>query len=303
MTSTDFSRWNPVENSSWSAQVFKRYHEELLRHTLVSISGRKYIYQNLGQSTASWEDKASKHFILPRSASFNVNREMETLKGWSDGYNAFEEWALQHSIMALASNFETYLDSIVTLALRSDPGLLIGVPKAVDGVLSLKQGTLQSIDYQSYIMSITKGTWSSRLSAFERLFGSVPHILATNVKALEKIRKIRNDIGHAFGRDLEMSRGYSTKNLLELNKILPKKVEEYQKLIWDSVSAIDDLLLKEHIGNFQFLWFYHENYDRLNKGNHLNNAAALLKKDIGHSLVASHPKKFYIGLVNYYEAL
>jgi hypothetical protein len=36
----------------------------------------------------------------------------------------------------------------------------------------------------------------------KKIFGSVPQMLLTNIKALEKIRSLRNAYAHGFGRDL-----------------------------------------------------------------------------------------------------
>ena len=63
---------------------------------------------------------------------------------------------------SLAAYLEVYVRSVVSLALESDPGVLIGKPRAVDGVSLLKSRK----DY-SYIEQATgcaKGNWQERLN-------------------------------------------------------------------------------------------------------------------------------------------
>ena len=294
-----FDRWKPVERSSWTSQVFKRYNEEIERNIASYILANKYTYQTLGKNGAKWEDKINSHFTSKKTDE----KLFEGLKEWSDSFNNFNKWVNINVIMAISSNFETYLASIVLLALKSNPGTLFGSSRSIDGLSILKKGTFDKLDYNKIVETVTKGDWNSRIASFKKIFGNAPIILDAKLSELEQIRKLRNQVGHSFGRDINESRTHSVKKIIELDSISIERVQRYQRILWSCAKDIDEYLLNEHIGNFQFILFYHNLYPKLSIKSHINERANWLKDEIGHSGVASIHKPYYRDLVNYYENL
>lgn len=295
----EFERWNSIRQNTWPYEVFKKHTEELNRIIWSNESAKKFTYTCLKDNSANWTDNASAHL------QFNVPKGSEIysdLKDWSDSFNQFENWTYLNGLMALSSNFETYLSTIVSLSLESDPGILFDSPKSIDGVILLKKNAQKFSYLEDVIMSVTKGDWNSRRSSFIKLFGSIPQTIEQNIGNLEKLRVLRNKIGHAFGRDIEESRNHEVKEILPMEKVTKKKYKKNKALIWESVKSIDEFLLKNHIGEYQSVRFYHNLFPSLRKDIHRNERAMILKKKIG-AIGDLSGKLFCKGLVKYYETL
>src|SRR5690606_14019132 len=169
----------------------------------------------------------------------------------------FKTWTNLNALLALTSNLETYIATIASLALESDPGLLFDSPKTIDGVLLLKQKAQKNHFHNNIIISLTKGDWNSRLSAYNKLFGAPPEEFIKNVSKLEKIRILRNKVGHAFGRDIEGSRNHEVKDIVSMEKLSDAQLKKHQYTIVNTVKAIDKHLLLNYIGEYQLIAFYH----------------------------------------------
>lgn len=292
-----FQRWVSIRDSSWPYQVFKKHTQELNRMMWTNDSAAKYVYRNLKKEGAIWSDKSSKYFEFP----VHDGREaFSDLKDWSNYYNQFQNWVNLNGIMALSSNFEVYLSAIVSLAIESDPGILYNSPKSIDGVLLLKKGAMKFPFEQEILTSFTKGDWNSRKNAFNNTFSYIPKTIEENIGEFEKLRILRNKVGHAFGRDINKARNTEVKNILPMEKLNAKKFINIRQLIWQSVTEIDEYLLKHHIGEYQVIRFYHKISPSL-KGTQ-GNKAAVFKKKIG-AFGDLSGKIFCQGLVKYYDAL
>ncbi len=261
-------------------------------------AGYKLVYKKLGE-TAQWTDKASHHL------EFSVPEGEETfkdLKSWSNSYNQFKQWNNLNALMALSSSMEIYLSTVIELALLSDPGILFETPKSIDGVKVLKEDGRKNIFLENIIISVTKGDWNSRISSYEKYFGTVPSTLIRQIGNLEKIRNIRNNVGHAFGRDIKASRNHEIKKISEMESLSDARLRKYQKTIWSSAKSIDKHLLFAHIGEYQACAFYHRIFEELRKDVHQSERAITLKKRLG-AFGDISGKEFCKGLVKYYENL
>lgn len=294
-----FDRWKAREVSSWTFQVFKSYALELDKLYWAHIPASKYVYKRLGES-ANWQDNVEKHF------SFDTKKKSDlfaNLKDWSVNYNEFDNWVNLNCIVALSSNLEVYMASIITLALESDIGILFGAAKKIDGVAVLKYGQASKIDFEQYVIACTKGEWPSRVSAYEKIFGTVPTLITSNIGKLEAIRKLRNKVGHAFGRDIEEAQKHGVKETLPMEKLSRERTVKYQKLVGLVAKSIDRHLMRSHVGEYQAINFYHRLYPSLRKDIAQYQRALILKKKIGEFGAMLVGKEFCKGLVNYYEAL
>ena len=79
-------------------------------------------------------------------------------------------------------------------------------------------------------------------------------------------------------------------------------LKKYQHVIWSTAKDIDEYLLKNHIGEFQAVSFYHRIYNEMNMQVHPSIRAIALKKKLGEFGDVSG-KEFCKGLVAYYENL
>ena len=282
-----FERWGHVQNHTWPFQVYKLYNEELSQFLWAEEAATKYTHNRLGKDGADENDPPTKHFSLPAHRIAN----MKTIKGWAKVFDEAHNWMRLNCLMAISSNMETYLGSVISLAIESNPGVLLGSSVRIDGAKLLKEGPLDSAVYAKHLEACTKGEWNARLSAFEKLFGPAPASYHDGLPTLERMRKMRNNIGHAFGRDIDTSKDFS------LNKKRP--VDRIQLLTL--VKYLDhDFLLQKHIGEFQAIYAYHQHHAEF-AGAGIDKALELKKFYGEHD--QSVGKIFCKGLVRYYEGL
>ncbi len=293
-----FERWNHIQTHSWPFQVYKLYNEELSGFFWSIEAASKFTYKNLAINGAKWDDVPSKHFPLP---DYRI-ATMKTLKGWSDVYIESQNWLGLNYVMAISSNLETFLSSVVALSIESNPGVLLGASKEIDGVKMLKYNSLDPSVYEKKVLACVKGSWSNRLSAFEELFGSAPNSYRSGIGSLERMRRLRNNLGHAFGRDIDASRDFSINMKQPADRIQLKTVIKYLELGFNIASDIDSFLLDNHIGEFQAILAYHKHYDEYSKYSNDGERAIALKKLYGK---LDHPigKRFCRELVAYYNSL
>lgn len=135
-----------------------------------------------------------------------------------------------------------------------------------------------------------------------KTFGGAPQELVKNIGELDKLRKLRNKVGHAFGRDINGSRNHEVKDILKLEKMTDKKFKKFQHLILSTVRGIDKFLLENHIGEYQAIAFYHRIYGGLRKDLHQSERAIILKKQLG-KFGDTSGKMLCKELVKYYEEL
>lgn len=294
-----FNRWKSLRKHTWQHRLFCLYNEELmvLMHSYNYAS--RYTYSHLAKDGAQWSSLAKDYFK-------NSNDNTLTIKKWSDTLNDFENWTMLNCAMALSSYFETYLASVITLALESDPGAMIGKSHSVDGMELVKHGHQNKEKIEAIVEDCTKGTWPSRINAMQKTFGKLPESIRKNVKMLESIRILRNKVGHAFGRDIKKSREIDGAEKLKMEKLSSKRFMKWQKKISEIVSDIDEYLLNNHIGSFQPLLVYHTLYPTLDVSN-TPMARGLrmmaFKKAIGSDKKDTYSKDFCRSLIAYYEAL
>ena len=120
---------------------------------------------------------------------------------------------------------------------------------------------------------------------------------------LDKMRNMRNNIAHAFGREIEASRQNGNINTLPIERLSRERLLKFQSIVWKATKSIDAHLQNFHIGEYQALIFYHELYPTLNHNVHQSMRAVELKKKIGQFGIESQGKDFCKGLVAYYESI
>jgi hypothetical protein len=293
----DFNRWIPSHKSSWPYRTFNQYNTELNRIIMSYTSANKYVFSHLKDDGAKWDHKASQYL-------YTHNNGKMTLKNWSDTYDLFDNWNRLNALVALLSYFETYISSIVCLAFDSDPALLIGSIHSVDGIKILKDGHIfKREDFKEKIANCTRGDWNSRIANMESIFGVMPNILTNQISDLEKMRNLRNKVGHAFGRDIEMSRNYTSTHIQSMETLSISQFFKYQKLIKNIANEIDSQLMMTHIGNFQPLYYYHTIYPSLRSLNQDIEKMKRFKQSIEENIEDVYSKDFCQWVISYYENL
>ncbi len=299
----EFNRWNNREHRTWPYHIFQKYSLELERMMQSHFASTTYLYSDLKNKGASWTDDVSKHFSFDSSKKSGLYSD---LKDFSNACNQYDNWSNLNALMAMSSNLETYMATVISLALESDPGTLLNSTRKIDGGKPLKYNQHKKEIYENYIISCTKGDWNSRSLSYEKIFGYLPTSIRDNISMLEKIREVRNNVGHALGRDIKESRKHGVLTLLPITKLSRQKLNTYKQLIWEITKEIDEYLLNKHIGEYQIIHFYHEQYESLKSESNLTLRANKFKKMVGKhgDKNAGIPGKLFCKeLVNYYEAL
>jgi len=217
-----FSRWQKYEIRSWAFSVFKQYHTHLNRMIWSQIPTVGFIEKQIAIASGD------AHTIL----IFEPEDERSVKKDklvWKQDFKEFNNWNRLNTIMSLSSYLEIYLSSIISTAIESNPGILHNASKKIDGAIILKNS--KKYTYSSYANKCIIGEWTKRISEFKNIFGNVPAELEHNVGELEKLRILRNNIGHAFGRDIDLSRKKGKRSIIQSERISLKHVKHFLKIV------------------------------------------------------------------------
>jgi hypothetical protein len=242
-----FKRWVPHDPSTWSFIVFKKYDSELVSIWGTHVVSTRFTYSRLKKDGAKWTDLPSNHFDMNKIDWTNYS----DLKAWSESFNLFDNWVNLSVVLTTASNLETYLASVIATALDSDPGLILGVSRSIDGAAVLKYRRPAVFKIGEQVDFCTKGDWSSRLDAFEKLFGQCPAEFRSSHAALEELRGIRNRVGHAFGRDIDAARLHGALKTIPMEHLSGERANKLRKAVWLAAKSVDKFLLQNHIGDFE----------------------------------------------------
>jgi hypothetical protein len=229
----------------------------------------------------------------------NAFRVADSLDAYSSHLKEFDNWTRLNTLVSVLSYFETYLSSVVSLSIESDLGILYSVPRRIDGVMVLKYSTQDEYSFFDKSEGVTKGTWQQRVSCYKQLFKVVPVSLENSIADLEKMRKIRNNVAHAFGRDINETRSRHTLEILPIERLSEERLMKYMETIRIISKDIDKQLLENHIGEFELIHYYHTTRDGLTSTNRANE----LKPLINGLYVQKRTRKFCAQLIQYYEAL
>ena len=245
-----FQRWNCAWPRTWPYAIFKKHHTEL--NHLYWSNAAAATHAIFSAAKAVKTDLISSLLKVP---SVNAHRMNFTVEDWRGKFKEFENWTRLNALMALTGYFETYLYSAATLALISDPGLLISSTRAVDGISLVKRKVLP--DLEPHVQSLTKGPWSSRLKAYKLLFGRVPTVMENSAKELETMQNLRNGVGHSFGRTIKDYRNPILMKPLLAQRLSEDRLQKWLGIVDDCVNDIEEQLRVDHIGAIEVLLNYH----------------------------------------------
>lgn len=307
-----FDRWKIKDNmSSWSFKIFKKQNKELTDMYIAHILAQTSLDENKIENNEHEE----------------YSNNFKNFQSWKNSFNQLDNWIKLNAIIAMSSILEMYMIRIIQLALHSD--MKLWNEDTRDGIKLHKEGKHKN-EGNTKADKATSGQWSRRINNFEEIFQEIPKIFEIKKNMLEDIRKIRNNIGHSFGANLDNSKKqYDDLIPLEIIKLEHNDIIKYLKLTYSVARDIDKQLMKNHIGTYQYLKFYHElRKNKLElKDKEVYIQAQILKKEIAkkgyissekNSIDNSIEKKenknkptkidlfghdFYMNLIKYYNNL
>lgn len=287
-----FQRWQCNWPRTWPYVLFKKHHTEL-----------NHLYWS-GAAAISHAKSSTAHSnpALPLSNVLHVtaanSRRMNFSVGqWHTHFSEFENWSRLSALMSLSGYFETFLYSISWLALSSDPGVLLSSPRAVDGIALIKQG--RSPDISAQTTGLTKGDWTARCRLYQKLFTTVPPALQASIADLEQMRKLRNGVGHSFGRFINEYRDPLIKKPAALQRLSEARLQRWLGIVENCAIEVEEHLRCQHIGGFEVLLSYHR-WDKNYKMGHMTEERAF-RATIPDAQGNPPPARYFREAINYYN--
>lgn len=288
-----FDRWQCGWPRTGPYVLFQGHHTEL--NNLYWSNAAAAAHAVAAANAAKGSDAVGK---VLRISPLNARRVSGSIADWRFRFKESENWVRLNALMGLTGYLETYLHSIVSLALTSDPGVLVSSPRAVDGLRLIKEGNLP--DMAPHILRITSGAWPDRVRNYGSLFRTVPMVLSASVKELETMRKLRNGVGHAFGRAIEEYRDPLLLRPVPVQRLAEDRLQRWLGIVEACVAAIEDHLRPTHVGAVEALLRYHR-WDRKYEAGHVSEARAF--RSLFQERHGTLPKVGYFrDLIAYYQA-
>ena len=293
---SNFNRWSSWFPRSFAYARFREHHTEIneLYWSLAPAAG--YTDYLARHASAGTTPDALFHATGP-----NARRISPSIDQWRLHFSKFQNWTRLSTLVSAMSYFESYISTVSTLALRSDPLLRFGQSMVVDGTSWLKANVPD--DVSARIVQLVKGTWPARLSAYRGLFGHAPPQLTNRLSELERMRQLRNGVAHSFGRDP----AYFEDPMVPAGE--PVRLSERRLLGWLSIieecaEAVDDQLFRSHIGEFELVWRYHRWKDQPREAiDKRYSKSAAFSRVLVRGFGSGPGRGFCKGLIAYYDAI
>jgi hypothetical protein len=292
-----FDRFIPFMGRSFSLRTFNRHETEINEH-FWSFKVVSDYARYLANAEKDIDPKTSTAALFKASGP-DAERIPPNVTQWLEAREELENWLRLSALVSAAAYLEVYLRQGIRSALMSDPLCRFGASRALDGTVLLKSG--HELPYTDEIAEITKGDWNSRLAAFAKIFGRPLTGLSSHIATLERVRRIRNDFAHGFGRDLSVPSPSDT-TIAPAQHLSQATWIKYMGALSKAAAVIDNFLLNGFIGNFELIHFYHEWKSRpahaLDEG-YL--PAEALRRSYKRELSTSPSTKFCSDLIGYYD--
>jgi hypothetical protein len=249
-----------------------------------------------------------KFFLIPDEDDRKIAASFEK---WKIDLREFQNYTRLNMVLSISSCFEVYLRSIVSLSLESRPGIILGYKESIDGVRLLKNNhnyrtaNRDIYLFNSQLDSVIRGEWKNRASAYKNLFDTLPKELEQSIEELDKLRKLRNDIAHYFGRPKEKYEAPLIFEPVPIVRISHQKLIEYFDLVYTVAKAIDEHLYKDYIGSYEIIVCYYENLYKIHETSsiHLAEKAKQLQKMIGQKSGSAAGTIYYKELLKYFDTM
>ena len=248
-----YNRYIRSEGTSWAFWQFNEYETQINSAYWSGVSAISRASYEVRNAAPPVDARSVMHAQGPDALRVPVDG-----RAFIANLEDFLKWNRASFIMAATGALETYLWRVVLTALMSDPAAAHGKSKAIDGASWLKLGIRP--DHTEIKKRITKDTWHQRYAAIRDIFGEIPD-LQSRVQELDQIRIFRNNVGHAFGRDLSAEPNFSSRAMERMRSIDDKKFKEWLGVISKTAKVIDTVLVTNHIGDFEPMLHFHAYYE------------------------------------------
>ncbi|RVB73023.1 MULTISPECIES: hypothetical protein [unclassified Mesorhizobium] len=286
-----FDRYVPLRSRSIAINEFNDRQTELNEHFwsfVVMTDNARYLAREAEKADAKTSTATLFHARGP-----NVSRIPQTVGLWLMANDALGNWLRLSALISAVAFHEAYISRIVRTALMSDPLCRFGASRDLDGTVLLKRGI--EIDYEADQKLLTRNVWSTRAANFRRIFGATDTSVMFPIAKLEKMRELRNEFAHGFGRSLDVPEPSDLVDRLS-GKISQPTLLSYLAVLSKSASAIDRYLMAKCIGSFEILHLYHV----WKAANPAKTAQDFKKHLIGNGFPNANVP-YCKGLISYYE--
>lgn len=289
-----FDRWTCAWSKTWAFRLFKKHHTELNSLYWAHIASSNNSLKTIKSYPP--ETLASTVFPLPQIDNRRLNR---TVEQWKQEYKEFNNWVNLSAAVSLASYIEIYLQSVVTLSLESNPAILLGAPRAVDGAKFLK--IRNDYSYAETAVPVFKGTWQDRARVYRNYFGILPEALEHSLGDLEDLRILRNGVGHTFGRPVDTYKAAKINiEIKPLQRLSQERLKKWLGVAEYVITGIDEHLRNTHIGAYEVILYFHQ---WLKEPNHSSNDYIDYKRNVISLLGTAPNKDYFKALSRYYIRL
>ena len=288
-----FERYQLFQSKSLAHKLFRRHHTHF---NDMYWSQRVAFSHTFSQTRGLKRDDVVTTLFSPTK---DEARNSRSLGDWGQWYSEFDSWTRMAYVIALTGYLELYIAQIATAAFESNPSLVLGGGPRIEGAALLKKN--KQYDLSLHSEKFTRGDWQARVSAYKKTFHSCP--FEGHISDLEKLRKLRNDAGHSFGRDINTMKFAEQWHVEKLTVVSDNRIMGFLKLIETVANKIDEHIAQEHVGQYEILKIYH----------HWQSTAQHYKKQ-GRNILSKAFKKHMYALtgdsygkpsllIDYYESL
>ena len=296
-------RWISPFNSSLAYVLFMKHFTELNTIYWAHVPASNTVIKHIKQKSV---DNPTTDFCKLFVVKDEDERRLASdYNAWNQDYKEFLNYTRLNMLMLLSSAFETYLRTIVSLAIESKPGTVLGCPESIDGAFLLKKdinyGMYNDKNYlfSNIIDDVCRGEWSKRVEAYEKYFGTAPTGLKGNISKLDELRRTRNEIGHYFGRKKNQ---YETPILMapkEVERVSHDNLIKYMNTVHKTVKSIDEHLHITFVGSYDIIKFYFQEIHIDSKDLTPGIQAKNLQKHLGEKGLRTAGTEYYKNLLSY----
>jgi hypothetical protein len=288
-----FDRWSPAFAQTWSFRLLMRHQTEINNMYWAHQAAMRKAFECT--KGASLSGQCLSFFTMKSGQSRHLP---STLKEWAHEYNAFDNWTRLSSLVSATGYIEVFIKTMVRLALESDPGVIVGCSRKIDGTDPLKNQL--NYTFKDEASTCAKGEWQSRIASYKKYFGICPTAITDHIQELEFIRRTRNGVAHTFGRgidDYDLLAQAKPRKLITLNE---NRFLKYLGIIEEVAKGIESHLAPQHIGDYESVYHFH----RWVSGKRCEDAnIKLLKCEFANMHGSPIGKQYCKDLWKYYESI
>lgn len=302
------TRWQSPFDHSIAFRIFSQHFTELNRMYWAYAPAATKIEKDVQKLLMEEPGKKPIDYLIVHDED---DRRLESnFSEWTKWNREFQNYNRLNMIISLSSCLEVYMRSIISCAIESKPGVLIGIHNAVDGVRLLKTdyrkykvGTWK-YPYSRQVNMICQGTWIDRNRNFTKLFGKPPEFIERKQNELDHLRNLRNKIAHNYGRNHSYdSSDMPIFNLMPSERISGESLIKYMQLINETVQSFENHLYKKYIGSYEIIKHYIIHCPPRVKREAKANRARWLKEAVGRNGLKSVGIQYCSDLIEYIDSI